>query len=50
MNRRDWGRALEALKRAEGLPNNHHGQIHSNGNYVDPATGQVLGNLLDYIP
>jgi filamentous hemagglutinin len=25
LHARDWGRALEALKKAEGLPNNHHG-------------------------
>jgi RHS repeat-associated protein len=45
---REWGRALEALKRFEQLPNNHHGRIMSNGDYVDEA-GNVIGNLIDYL-
>lgn len=49
LQRREAGRALEALKRDLGLPNNHHGRIMSNGDYVDPHTGQVLGNLFDYL-
>jgi filamentous hemagglutinin len=47
--RRDWGRALEGLKNDLGLPGNHHGRIMSTGDYVDDA-GNVLGNLLDYVP
>ena len=49
LGRRDWGRALEELKGELGLPADHHGQILSTGDYVDDA-GNVLGNLLDYIP
>jgi RHS repeat-associated protein len=48
MERSAVGRALEALKRGEGIPNDFHGNILSNGDYVDPDTGEVLGNLLDY--
>jgi YD repeat-containing protein len=48
MERSEVGRALEALKRGEGLPNNFHGNILSNGDYVHPDTGDVLGNLFDY--
>lgn len=49
LTRREWGRALEALKRNSFLPNNHHGRILSNGDYVDDA-GEILGNLLDFLP
>ncbi|HEY3822479.1 MAG TPA: RHS repeat-associated core domain-containing protein [Polyangiaceae bacterium] len=47
---REWGRALEDLKLFEGLPNDFHGAIDSAGNYWDPATGQLLGNLTWYLP
>ena len=46
--RRDWGRALERLKKLNNLPNNHHGRILSSGDYVDDA-GHCLGNLLEYL-
>ena len=36
---REWGRALEALKRDLGLPNNHHGRITEYGHY--PNAGAV---------
>ena len=45
---REWGRALEALKKFEGLGNAHHGKILRNADYTDSA-GQLLGNLLDYL-
>jgi hypothetical protein len=41
---REWGRALEGLKKQARLPNNHHGQIDALGNYLDDL-GNVLGNL-----
>jgi RHS repeat-associated protein len=47
---REWGRALEALKRSEGFANDFHGAIDSLGNYIHPETGQVIGNLLDFVP
>jgi len=47
---REWGRALEELKAAEDLRHNFHGRILSNGEYVDPHTGESLGNLLEYLP
>lgn len=46
---RDWGRALEALKRDLQLANNHHGAILQNGDYVDSA-GELLCSILDYLP
>jgi hypothetical protein len=49
VGRRDWGRALESLKRDLGLPGDHHGRILSNGDYVDES-GNVLGTLTDYLP
>ena len=50
LSRREWGRALEALKKDTGLGNNHHGKIMESGDYVDADTGEYLGNLLDYLP
>lgn len=47
--RRDWGRALEELKRDIGLPGDHHGRIMSTGEYLDDA-GNMLGRLQDYLP
>ena len=46
---RDWGRALEALKRDLGLSNKHHGRILDNGDYIDD-NGEIIGSLLDYLP
>ncbi|WP_438006553.1 hypothetical protein WME89_49620 [Sorangium sp. So ce321] len=44
----EWGRALEALKKFNEIPNNHHGRILSTGDYVDNV-GNYLGNLLEYL-
>ena len=49
LHRREWGRALEALKKEFLLPNKHHGSILSNGDYLD-TTGKVNDNHLGYIP
>jgi hypothetical protein len=38
------------MKKDNGLPNNHQGKIMSNGDYVDPKTGDVLGSIGDYAP
>jgi filamentous hemagglutinin len=47
---REWGRALEALKADAGkLPNNFHGRILDNGDYVGKS-GEVIGNIRDYLP
>ena len=45
---RDWGRALEALKGDKGLSPNFHGNIQSDGNYVNDL-GQSQGNISDYL-
>jgi hypothetical protein len=50
LHKREWGRALEALKKDLGLGNNHHGKIMDSGDYLDGETDEFLGNLLDYIP
>jgi RHS repeat-associated protein len=42
---REYGRALEALKKELGLDNDHHGKITNLGNYLDKA-GNVLGSIL----
>ena len=44
---RVWGRALEALKKANSLPNNFHGKIASSGAYWD-AAGKFIGNIMEY--
>lgn len=46
--KREIGRALEELKQSQGLPNNHHGKIHANGDYTD-SKGNVIGNIGDYL-
>jgi RHS repeat-associated protein len=46
---REWGRALESMKTELGLSNDFHGVIVESGDYLNKA-GQVLGNLLDYLP
>jgi hypothetical protein len=43
-------RGAGALKKAEGLSNDFHQKIMSNGDYVNAATGEVVGNLYDYVP
>ncbi len=40
--------AIHGLKKELGLPNNFHGKIMGNGDYLHPSTGKLLGNLLDY--
>ena len=40
---------MHALKKELGLPHDFHGKIMSYGDIVDPHTGDVLGNLLDYV-
>jgi RHS repeat-associated protein len=50
LHSREWGRALEELKAQNFLPNNHHGKITEAGDYIDIKTGEVLGNLLEYLP
>jgi hypothetical protein len=41
--------AIEALKKANGLRNNTHYKIMSNGDLVNPHTGQIIDNILHYI-
>ena len=41
--------AIHALKSDVGLPNNFHGKIMGNGDYLHPSTGKWLGNLFDYV-
>ena len=48
-HRRDWGRALEELKKDFNLRNDHHGKILSNGDYMS-GTGRIIGNIADYLP
>jgi RHS repeat-associated protein len=48
LNRRDWGRAVEALKKGAGLPNNSHGRITATGDYLD-SQGSFIGSLFDYL-
>jgi hypothetical protein len=46
LDRRDWGRAVEALKDDLGSAPKYHGKILENGDYADKA-GTVLGNIVD---
>lgn len=45
---REWGRAVERLKREVNIPGDFHGKITSTGDYLDKA-GNFLGNLFDYL-
>jgi len=49
LHSREWGRALERLKKANGLAKNHHGIIDELGNYYDDA-GNLLDNIGDWLP
>lgn len=46
---REWGRALESLKKDNGLRNDFHGRILDNGDYIDNA-GKIIGNIGDFLP
>lgn len=47
---KDQGRnAIHALKSDLRLPNNFHGKIMGNGDYLHPSTGKWPGNLFDYV-
>jgi RHS repeat-associated protein len=40
--------AIESMKDDLNIPNDFHGTIMDNGDYIDPETGEVLGNLYEY--
>ena len=48
LHKREWGRALERLKREYQLRNDHHGKILDNGAYTD-NNGNIIGYIDDYI-
>jgi hypothetical protein len=48
LHRREWGRAVEALKNEHNLDANFHGIIASAGGYLDKA-GKFIDNILAYL-
>jgi|GEM_PF-6555580 len=48
-NRREWGRALEALKKERRLRNDFHGRLFSDGSYGSDLD-EIVGNVRDYLP
>ena len=49
-NRREVGRALEALKKEHRLRNDFHGmRIMKSGNVIDKNSGQIIDNLWNYM-
>lgn len=50
LERREWGRALEALKKDHGLRNDYHGAIKENGRFINADTGEVIANIRSYLP
>lgn len=48
-HRREWGRALESLKRQNDLSPNHHGKILETGDYLDDV-GNLIDNIGAYLP
>ena len=49
LTRKQAKNGLEALKDALGLSHDFHGKILSDGSYLDPHTGELLGNIYDWI-
>jgi len=49
LNRREWGRALEEMKKENGLRGDDHGKLLRNGDFYD-TRGTFRGNIHDYIP
>jgi len=45
---RQWGDALEDLKRRHGLGGAHHGAVLENGYYM-VETGETIGPIIDYM-
>jgi hypothetical protein len=43
-------RAIESLKGSLGIANDFPGIIKESGDYIHPDTGDVLGNIFDYVP
>ena len=41
--------AIHSLKEGKNLPNDFHGKIMSNGDYLHPSTGEWLGNIFDHV-
>jgi hypothetical protein len=50
VDRHELSDALEALKEDVGLPSDYHGQIWSDGTFRDPHTGEIWGDIRDYLP
>ncbi|MCL9667290.1 RHS repeat-associated core domain-containing protein [Rosenbergiella epipactidis] len=48
INRREWGRALESLKRRNNLRNDDHGRILDNGDHIG-IQGNIIDNIEDYL-
>lgn len=46
---KEWGRALEGLKKDNEIPNDNHGKILRDGSYID-GNGQDRGNINEYTP
>ena len=49
LTRQEANDAMHALKKDLSLPNDFHGKIMSNGDVVDPHSGDVLGNIFHYV-
>jgi RHS repeat-associated protein len=49
LSRREWGRVVERLKKANSVPNDFHPIITHAGEYLDHA-GNVIDYISDYLP
>ncbi len=49
LNQQQANKAIESMKREYRIPGEFHGQIMSNGDYINPHTKKFLGNLFDFI-
>ena len=49
LSKQQGKQAIESLKADLGFRNDFHAKIWSNGDVTHPKTGEVLGNLFDYV-
>ncbi len=47
LSKNEWGDALESLKDFNGIPNDVHGQIMDNGDFM--VRGNTIDNIGNYV-
>jgi len=44
----DWNKAMHRLKKYYGIPNDYHGKIDKDGNYLTKK-GRIIDSLLSFV-